>query len=109
MDWQAGMRKLQRICRRAELWEDGGQPLVHLPDLKVEHAGATVTVDGLLCPRAHGSYITRLFLSRPFPSRGANWTSHNIMGRPWYAMSWNGVAANLGWDEILANHLRPLQ
>lgn len=103
------LRKLRKICRRAELHEDGGHPLVHLPELRVHHAGGVETVDGLLCPRPHGGYISRLFLSKSFPTRGQNWTTHNILGVPWYAMSWNGVDPNLGWDEMLGAHLRPLQ
>jgi hypothetical protein len=103
------LQKLRRICRRAELYEDGGQPLVHLPELRVTHAGNLEVVDGLLCPRHHCGYATRLFLSRPFPDRGQNWTTHNILGALWHAMSWNGVEADLGWDEILGAHLRPLQ
>jgi len=103
------LRKLRRVCRRAELWEDGGLPLVHLPEVKVQHAGETVTVDALLSPRAHSGYPTRLFFSRAFPARGQNWSVHNIMGRSWHAMSWNGVEESLPWDEMLGAHLRPLQ
>lgn len=103
------MRKLRRICRRAELWEDGGLPLVHLPELKVEHGGAIETVNALLAPRLHSGYSTRLFFSRAFANRGQNWTQHNILGSLWHAMSWNGVEASLAWDEILGAHLRPLR
>lgn len=103
------LRKLRRVCRRAELQEDGGQPLVHLPELLVQHAGGVEKVDALLCPRQHGGYVSRLFLSKPFPNRGQNWTTHNILGALWHAMSWNGVHPTLGWDEILGAHLRPLQ
>ncbi|WP_375269218.1 hypothetical protein [Phenylobacterium sp.] len=53
--------------------------------------------------------MSRLFLSKPFPTRGQNWTTHNILGTTWHAMSWNGVDPGLGWDEILGAHLRPLQ
>jgi hypothetical protein len=73
---------LRRINRGAELWDEGGQPLVYLPTMKVQHNGGTTTVDGLLCPRSHGSYTTRLFLSQSFPNRGQNWTVHQIMVGP---------------------------
>ena len=105
----AGLRALRRICPRAELWDESGQPLIYLPGLKVHHAGAVAAVDALLVPRLHSGYLTRLFLSRAFPTRGQNWTSHHLLGGTWHAMSWNGVPANLPWDAILANHLRPLQ
>jgi hypothetical protein len=71
------------------------------------HAG--LTVDGLLCPRSHGSYSTRLFLSQAFSNRGQNWTVHQIIGRPWHTMSYNYVPASLPWSEILAIHLGQLK
>jgi hypothetical protein len=100
---------LRRINRRAELWDEGGRPLVYLPSMLVQHNGGKVTVDGLLCPRDHASYTTRLFLSLPFPNRGQNWTVHQIMGRAWHTMSFNNVPASLRWSEILAIHLGQLK
>ena len=100
---------LRRINRGAELWDEGGQPLVYLPTMKVQHNGGTTTVDGLLCPSSHGSYTTRLFLSQSFPNRGQNWTVHQIMGRAWHTMSYNYVPASLPWAEILAIHLGQLK
>lgn len=100
---------LRRINRRAELWDEGGQPLVYLPSMQIQHNRGKVPVDGLLCPRSHGSYTTRLFLSQPFPNRGQNWTVHHIMGRAWHTMSYNNVPASLPWSEILAVHLGQLK
>lgn len=106
---EAGLASLRRINRRAELWEDVSGPLVFLPAMRVIHNGETVVVDGLLSPRSHSNYTTRLFLSRPFSNRGQNWTVHQIMGREWHAMSFNGVPATLPWTDILANHLGQLR
>lgn len=103
------MQKMRKICPKAELWQEGGQPAVFLPGLKVKHAGTTVPVDAILMPGYHSGYTTRLFLKKPFSNRGQNWTTHTVAGTTWYAMSWNGVAASLGWEEILAAHLGPLQ
>jgi len=89
-------RALRRINRRAEIWDEGGQPLVYLPSMPVQHNGGKVTVDGLLCPRNHASYTTRLFLSQAFPNRGQNWTAHQIMGRAWHTMSFNNVRRRCG-------------
>jgi hypothetical protein len=100
---------LRRINRRAEIWDEGGRPLVYLPGMPVQHNGGVVTVDSLLSPREHSSYTTRLFLSQPFPNRGQNWTMHQIMGRAWHAMSFNNVPASLPWTEILATHLGQLK
>ncbi len=109
MTTELQLAALRRINRGAELWDEGGQPLVYLPAMKVQHNGGTATVDGLLCPRSHGSYTTRLFLSRSFPDRGQNWTVHQIMGRAWHTMSYNYVPASLRWAEILAIHLGQLK
>lgn len=109
MTTELQLAALRRINRGAELWDEGGQPLVYLPTMKVQHNGGTTTVDGLLCPRSHGSYTTRLFLSKSFPNRGQNWTVHQIMGRPWHTMSYNNVPASLRWAEILAIHLGQLK
>lgn len=97
---------MRRINRRAELWDEGGQPLVYLPSMQIQHNRGKVPVDGLLC---HGSYTTRLFLSQPFPNRGQNWTVHHIMARAWHTMSYNNVPASLPWSEILAIHLGQLK
>lgn len=109
MTTQNEFAALRRINRLAELWDEAGQPLVFLPGMKVQHNAGTVTVDGLLCPRTHSGYTTRLFLSKPFPNRGQNWTVHQIMGRAWHAMSFNNVPASLSWTAILANHLGQLK
>lgn len=103
------LARLRRINRAAELWDEGGQPLVFLPELKLQHGSRSEVVDALLVPRAHSGYTTRLFLSRPFANRGQNWTVHQIMGRVWHAMSFNNVPASLPWNAILASHLGPLK
>lgn len=100
---------LKRLYPRAELWDEGGAPLVYLPGMKVQHSSEVLAVDGLLSPRAHSSYTTRLFLSRSFPNRGQNWTVHQVMGRAWHTMSFNNVPAELPWIQILANHLGQLR
>lgn len=105
----SSLRALQLVCPGAEMWEEGARPYVFLPKLKIAHAGKSQAVDALLAPRGDGSYETRLYLEKPYPSRGQNWTVHSILGRTWHAMSWNGVSAALPWLQILANHLRPLR
>jgi hypothetical protein len=103
------LSKLKRKCKQAELWDEGGQPLVYLPGLSVESDGTAHVVNALLCPRARDSYPTRLFLSKPFPSKGQNWNVFNIKGLTWHACSLSGVPAALSWIEILANHLGVLR
>ena len=100
---------MRSLCQGAELWEEGGRPLVFLPGLKVHSGGEVHTVDGLLCPRDRDGYETRLFLSKAFPGKVANWNVFNIKGRTWHSPSWQGVSAKLPWLEILGGHLSPLQ
>ncbi len=102
------LARLKRVNPRAELWDEGG-PLVFLPGQKVRHGKSDIVLDALLAPRAHSSYTTRLFLDRPFPNRGQNWTVHTVGGRIWHTMSYNLVPETLSWTEILANHLGQLK
>ena len=66
-------------------------------------------MQALLCLGQHGGYTTRLFLQQAIPGRGANWSSHVVLGRPWWTWSWNQVPASLRPAEILAEHLRGLR
>ena len=108
-DAKAKLATLGSLCKDAELWDDGAQVLVFLPGLKVHSDGKVHVVDALLCPRARDNYPTRLFLSKPFTGKAANWNAFNIKGRTWHACSWTGVPESLSWLQILANHLSPLR
>jgi hypothetical protein len=99
---------LRKLSPGAELWQEGGQPLVFLPRLKVLSGVSTIEVDGLLCPRARDSYLTRLFFSKQLPVT-RNWTAYTIMARSWHAISWQGVPADVAWLEILAMHLEAVK
>ena len=61
--------RLRTICPGAQPMTDGPLRLVHLPILHVTTDGNDVEVEGLLCLSGHSSYTTRLYLSRPFPTR----------------------------------------
>lgn len=101
--------RLKAFCPGAELWDEGGAPLVFLPNMKVESSGAVHLVDLLLCPRARDSYETRLFFSAQLPS-GRNWQPPNaIMARSWHTFSWQGIKAEQPWIDILASHLEAVK
>lgn len=102
------LARLRALCPEAELWNEAGSPLVFLPQLRVESAGAVHTVDALLCPRARDGYETRLFFSKQLP-RQRNWSRHALMTRPWFAFSWQGIAANQPWLDILGSHLEAVK
>lgn len=99
---------LRKLSPGAELWQEGGQPLVFLPRLKVLSGGTTLEVDALLCPRGRDSYLTRLFFSQQLPV-ARNWTAYTIMARSWHAISWQGVPGDAPWLEILAMHLEAVK
>lgn len=99
-----GLHALRRLCSAAEVLEENGLPVVHLPQVRVSSGGATRQVDCLLCPRNRDGYETRLFFSEQLPVN-RNWSSFNLFGRIWFAFSWQGVSANQAWTDILACHL----
>jgi hypothetical protein len=48
-------------------------------------------MQALLCLGQHTGYTTRLFLPHAVTGRGANWSSHAVLGKPWWTWSWNQV------------------
>jgi hypothetical protein len=95
------------VGRAAELWSEGGKPIVFLPGLSIPSRGKLLLRDALLWPHERDSYQSRLFLSEPIPDSPAqNWNQFSIAGRAWHACSWQGVANTLTWLEMLAGHLR---
>src|SRR5439155_10156475 len=100
--------ELQLVCGNAEEICEGGQDYIHLPSLKLPEGCNLKQDEALLCLSPHSGYPTRLFLAHP-PGRGANPSTHCILGRTWYTWSWNHVQNNLRPVEILAEHLRGLR
>ena len=103
------LAELADLCGEVRELTEGGKLFVYLPTLRFPSGGKTVELDGLLCPQEHTGYTTRHFLSQIVPGRGANWSSHCILGRTWYTWSWQGISAQLRPAEILAEHLRALR
>lgn len=100
--------RLRALCPGAELWEDGGKPLVFLPQLRVICGEKTHAVDCLLCPSARDSYDTRLFFAVQLPVN-RNWGAHVIKATTWYAFSWNGIPSDQQWLDILVCHLEAVK
>ena len=100
---------LKLHCSFATVMPEGGVQFILLPKLRFWSNDSVLEMDVLLCPQAHTGYQTRLFLERPIAGKGANWTTHYILGRSWFTWSWNNVPANLPLIEILANHLGALR
>lgn len=103
----AAMNELHTICPGAQEMTEGGIAYIHLPELKLPCPPGIV--EALLCIQQHSGYMTRLFLSKPVPGKGANWAAHQIFGRTWHTWSWNNVPANLRPAEMLRGHLNAFQ
>lgn len=110
MDAAAEIKALRALYPGAEGVPVAGRTFVFIPSIPVRtHAGLTV-VDALLCPYqldSTGGYLTKLYLSMQVPStpKANNWSTHQYLGRQWWTVSWQGVAADQGWCQILAAHL----
>lgn len=107
-DHDTNVAALRKLCPSAELWQEGEQPLVFLPGLAVVSGRQTIQVDTLLCPRERDGYLTRLYFSKQLPV-ARNWVVTTIKARTWYAISWQGVPADVTWLEILAMHLEAVK
>lgn len=98
---------LKKFFSFAEALTEAGQVVVHLPGLKVETPAGLVELNALLVPFEHTGYRTRLFTDKQISAPNAkNWSAHTVCGKSWWVCSWNDVAADLPWIDILANHLR---
>lgn len=103
------LRALEGLCESAQTMNEGAQEIVYLAKLKIRVGGAYHVVDAILWPGQHAGYTTRLFLSQPFRGKAANWTVHQILGRPWHSWSWQGVPADLPLLQMLLCHLDALK
>lgn len=91
----------------AELWNEGQQPVVHVPSVSIRSQGGTIVRNILLWPAMREGYASRLFVSEPIHApKAKNWNVFSIAGRSWHACSWNDVNAGLPWLEMILAHLR---
>jgi len=102
------LQEVQLGCGGATLMTDGGREYIYLPALRLPAGCVPQNTEALLCLSEHSGYATRLFVSKPIPGRGANWTTAMVLGKAWHTWSWNGVPSSLRPMEILAEHLRGL-
>jgi len=103
----AGMRSMHST---ASLHTENSVAVVVLPDFKFRVGEGTVQMTLLLYPAGHSGYTTRLFFERSLEGAGQsrNWTPHTVLGRTWWAPSWNNVVPNQPWTSMLCAHLRAL-
>ena len=78
---------------------EGGTEFVLIPSLGLPDGCNPKNVAALLCPTQRDGYVSRLFLSQKIEHQGPskNWTVNGvtILGRQWWAVSWNAIQPNL--------------
>ncbi len=104
----ANFTEIQALHPNAALHSEGGHSLVLLPNFMFRAGAGTVQMNLLLHPAAHSGYVTRLFFEKKLEGVGAskNWTEHIVLGRQWWAPSWNNVVVEQSWTSMLGAHLR---
>jgi hypothetical protein len=109
MDTNKEFLALKSIHDSAALFTEGGNPVVLLPDFPFKVDDKDMCMDLLLHPSRHTTgYVTRLFFKEQIAGKGQNWTQHMVIGRAWWAPSWQGVSAEQPWPAMLCAHLRVL-
>ena len=103
------LAELERCYGAAKVLAEANFEFVHIEKLKFVSDGEEVEVEALLCPQMRDGYFTRLFLSAPFPTKGQNWTQHQILGRNWHSWSWQNVPAEQRLVQVLLCHVKALQ
>ena len=99
---------IQAMHPSASLHQEGGHPVVLLPNFKFRAGDKTVEMALLLYPAAHSGYVTRLFFERKLEGVGQsqNWNEHTVLSRKWWAPSWKDVVVDQPWTSMLGAHLR---
>ena len=108
-DVAAEFAKIKTLHAGAVLHQEGGTPVVLLPQFAFRAAGKHQTLDLLLHPSHHSGYDTRLFFECQIAGRGTNWTQHRLLERMWWTPSWNHVQPAQPWTSMLANHLKAVE
>jgi len=102
--------ELKRSFTGLSTASEGGTEFILIPALDLPVGCEPAIVDALLCPSERDGYSSRLFLSHRVVHRGPgqNWNPKNaamILGRHWWAVSWNAKNSNKRLLAILAGHL----
>ena len=105
-DDNENLKRVKILHNSAKIVLEGGNPSILLPQFTFRSNRRVIQMDLLLYPSAHSGYPTRLFFEHVVEGRGANWSSHCVIGRQWWACSWNYVEANMEWTSMLCAHLR---
>ncbi|MBU6214750.1 hypothetical protein KGM48_02820 [Patescibacteria group bacterium] len=102
---EAQLVPLRDVCDDAKILAEGQYTFVLLTGLRFRSGDATLTMNALLLPQEHEGYVTRLFVERIVPGKGANWKAYPFLGQTWHACSWKDVVKEQTLVEMLYGHL----
>ena len=111
MDAATEFAALKELHPAAAIHQEGGNPVVLLPDTKFRSAGVGIQMNLLLHPSTHSGYDTRLFFEHKILGtaqnwKDDNWTQHTVLSRSWWTPSWRYVSPDQPWTSMLMAHLR---
>jgi len=108
MDTATEFAAIKAMHPAATLHSENNVPVVLLPAFKFRAGGKSFQMALLLYPAQHSGYVTRLFFEQQLVGAGQsnNWNPHTVLGRTWWAPSWQNVTPEQPWTSMLGAHLR---
>lgn len=102
---------LRLICSRLEVYTEGQQDFILLPDLQLPAGCVPEQSTSLFCPTPRSGYDSRLYFEKKIQTaHSLNWNGNErILERNWYAFSWQVNEQHLTLVQGLAAHLRGLR
>ena len=105
-DAEAELPAIIALCASAQLIDERGGKVAHLPAFTFDAGGTAITQDLLFVPAPLASYpSSRLFYEHPVDGRGSNWSTHHLIGRLWHAPSYK-VDISRSWRDQILQHLQ---
>ena len=94
------------LCAGAQLLDERGGKVAHLPAFTFDVGGTAITQDLLFVPAPLAGYpSSRLLYEQPVVGRGKNWSTHHLLGRLWHAPSYK-VDTSCCWRDQILQHLQ---
>lgn len=110
------LEELKQLAPGASRADEGGAPFFLLPSLVLPEGCQPTSCECLLSPKPHSGYPSRLFFTReileaPSAKSKPNWNAKNIqiLGRNWFAYSWQTNQEGLRLVQLVMELLRGLR
>ena len=103
---EAELAELIHLCAGAQLIDERGGKVAHLPAFTFDAGGEAITQDLLFVPAPLAGYpSSRLFYEESVDGRGNNWTTHHLIGRVWHVPSYK-VDISGSWRDQILQHFQ---